>query len=92
LVNWFELANWDPHISMPPPVILHLEAAPIFPVQEPAPGILISLMLNHYFLGQYIMTNTPMRAIKLPIRSNLSGAFLSIPQPHRTDMAIKTPP
>lgn len=41
---------------------------------------------------QYIITHTPISAIKPPVKSNLSGTTLSIFQPQKIDSAIKIPP
>lgn len=43
-------------------------------------------------LGQYMMTQTPARAITPPMRSYLSGVILSTCYPHRMESAMKTPP
>ncbi|PUB10362.1 hypothetical protein C8K15_11977 [Paenisporosarcina sp. OV554] len=38
------------------------------------------------------MTDTPIKHIQAPIQSYVSGIFLSIPHPQRTDNIINTPP
>lgn len=50
------------------------------------------LLISNYPLGQYIIITTPTRAIKPPIRSNLSGAILSIFHPQRIERTMNIPP
>lgn len=38
------------------------------------------------------MIDTPRTHTNAPIQSYMSGAFLSIPHPHKTDKTINTPP
>ena len=43
-------------------------------------------------LGQYMIMQTPVRAMKAPIKSNLSGGILSIFQPQSMANKMKIPP
>ncbi len=48
--------------------------------------------LPHGVRGQYMMTATPIRAMRPPITSAWSGLMPSTHQPHKSERAMKTPP